>query len=83
MVSYFKSLDDEDLRALNLFELRSKMSIVQQEPMLFDSTIADNIAYGDTSRDVGLEEIIDVARMANVHDFIVSLPAVGFYFPHG
>lgn len=42
--------------------------------MLFDRTIAENIAYGDNSRVVTETEIINAAKSANIHDFIVSLP---------
>lgn len=45
-----------------------------QEPVLFDRTIAENIAYGDNSRTVSEQEIITAAKSANIHDFIVSLP---------
>lgn len=61
---------------LNLDHIRQQMAVVSQEPILFDYTIAENIAYGDTSRDVQMSEIIQMARMANIHDFISGLPAV-------
>ena len=51
--------------------------MVSQEPVLFDMSIRENIAYGDNSRsDIPLEEIIDVAKQANIHDFILTLPQV-------
>ncbi|XP_060520809.1 phosphatidylcholine translocator ABCB4-like [Cylas formicarius] len=50
------------------------MGIVSQEPNLFCKTIGDNIAYGDNSREVGEDEIIDAAKKANIHNFISSLP---------
>jgi ATP-binding cassette subfamily B (MDR/TAP) protein 1 len=52
------------------------MGIVSQEPVLFDRTIAENIAYGDNSREVPMEEIIEAAEKANIHSFISSLPLV-------
>ena len=52
---------------------------MSQEPILFDTTIAENIAYGDTSRNVPMSEIIEAAKKANIHDFIIQLPKVGFY----
>lgn len=43
--------------------------------MLFNLSIGDNIAYGDNSRTVHQDEIIRAAKTANIHNFIVSLPA--------
>lgn len=56
--------------------LRAQIGIVSQEPVLFDRTIRENIAYGDNSRDVPMDEIIAAARKSNIHDFISSLPDV-------
>lgn len=55
-------------------DLRSKIGIVSQEPVLFDKTIAENIAYGDNTREVDLSEVIEAAKIANIHSFIASLP---------
>jgi ABC-type multidrug transport system fused ATPase/permease subunit len=52
------------------------MGIVSQEPILFDRTIAENIAYGDNSREVPMEDIVAAAEKANIHSFISSLPLV-------
>ena len=53
------------------------VGIVLQEPILFDMSIRENISYGDTSREViSMEEIIDAAKNANIHDFIQLLPDV-------
>ena len=49
---------------------------MSQEPVLFDMTIRENIAYGDTTRDVSDKEIEQAARSANIHQFIQSLPKV-------
>ncbi|ODM94055.1 Multidrug resistance protein 1A [Orchesella cincta] len=68
-------LDNQDIAALNVDALRSQMAIVAQEPALFDRTIAENIAYGDNSRSVSMEDIISSAKMANIHTFIAGLPA--------
>ena len=54
------------------------MGLVSQEPVLFDTTIRENIAYGDNSRVVPMEEIINAAKNANIHEFIHSLPDVSF-----
>ena len=51
--------------------------------MLFDLSIRDNIAYGDTTRTFGDKEIIEAARSANIHDFISSLPKVSAGFTPG
>lgn len=64
------------MKQLNLDHYRQQLSIVSQEPILFDYTIAKNIAYGDNSREVPMTDIIDAAKMANIHEFITSLPAV-------
>lgn len=71
----FQNLDGRDIRDLNLNRLRSFISVVSQEPILFDCSIRENISYGlDT--DVGMDDVIEAARKANIHDFITSLPAV-------
>ncbi|NXN07736.1 MDR1A protein, partial [Indicator maculatus] len=67
-------LDGRNARALNVQWLRAQLGIVSQEPILFDCTIAENIAYGDNSRQVSYEEIVQAAKEANIHSFIDSLP---------
>ncbi|CAF3497746.1 unnamed protein product [Rotaria sp. Silwood1] len=67
--------DSKDVRSLNLQWYRSQISIVSQEPILFDMSIRENIAYGDSSRkDIPLDEIIRAAKNSNIHDFIQGLP---------
>lgn len=66
---------DEISSDISLGELRSKLSIVSQEPTLFGMSIAENIAYGDNSRHVPMDEVIAAAKVANVHNFIVGLSA--------
>lgn len=61
---------------LKLGSLRKQLGIVSQEPVLFDRTIADNIAYGDNEREVEMSDIIEAAKQANIHEFISSLPLV-------
>ncbi|KAL4617085.1 multidrug resistance protein 1-like, partial [Arapaima gigas] len=68
-------LDEHDTRQLNIHWLRAQMGIVSQEPVLFDCSLAENIAYGDNSRDVQLDEIVAAAKAANIHSFIDGLPA--------
>lgn len=68
-------LDDRDIkRNLTLPNLRSQLGLVQQEPVMFERSIKDNIAYGDNSRHVTMDEVVDAAKMANVHSFVSSLP---------
>ena len=58
------------------------VGIVSQEPILFDMSIRENIAYGDNSRsEVPMEEIINAAKTANIHDFIEQLPDVSLSRP--
>ncbi|KAL3831643.1 hypothetical protein ACJMK2_023371 [Sinanodonta woodiana] len=66
--------DGNDLKNLNLNWLRSQISVVSQEPTLFNVSIRENIAYGDNNRVVTMEEIIQAAKSANIHNFIYSLP---------
>ncbi|RWS15751.1 ABC transporter: subfamily ABCB/MDR-like protein [Dinothrombium tinctorium] len=68
-------VDNVDIRKFNVEWLRSKIGLVQQEPILFSYSIAENIAYGDNSREVTIPEIIEAAKKANVHEFIKNLPA--------
>ena len=68
--------DNEDIKSLDLKWLRSQVGFVGQEPVLFDRSIAENIAYGDNMRDVPMEEVIAASRSANVHNFITALPEV-------
>ncbi|XP_041418444.1 ATP-binding cassette sub-family B member 5 isoform X2 [Xenopus laevis] len=66
--------DDLDAKSLNIQWLRSQIAIVSQEPVLFDCSIAENIAYGDNSHVVPMEEIQSAAKAANIHSFIEGLP---------
>ncbi len=71
-------LDGRDIRSLSVPWLRSQLGFVQQEPVLFNLSVRENIAYGDNTRNVSQEEIEQAARKANIHDFIISLPKVKF-----
>ena len=59
---------------LNVQWLRSHIGVVGQEPVLFDTTIRENIRYGNDS--ITEEEMIKAAKEANAHDFISKLPEV-------
>ncbi|UJR24177.1 hypothetical protein I4U23_027143 [Adineta vaga] len=68
-------IDSKNIQTLNLQWYRSQLGIVSQEPVLFNTSIHDNIAYGDTSRsNIPFEEIVQAAKDANIHDFIRQLP---------
>jgi ATP-binding cassette subfamily B protein len=65
-------IDGIDYREIALQDLRHQIGIVLQEPFLFNGTIADNIAYGKPGAD--FEEVIEAAKAANAHHFILSKP---------
>lgn len=65
-------IDGRDVRDLTLESLRSHIGIVFQETTLFSGTIRDNITYAKP--DAPLEKVIEVAKTAQIHDFIASLP---------
>ncbi|KAG7282167.1 hypothetical protein CRUP_034914 [Coryphaenoides rupestris] len=65
-------IDGHDIRTLNVRSLREKIGVVSQEPILFATTIAENIRYGRP--DVSQQEIELAAKEANAYDFIMSLP---------
>ncbi|CAF4506174.1 unnamed protein product, partial [Rotaria magnacalcarata] len=67
-------LDDVDVRTLNIHWVRSQLGLVSQESILFDLTIAENIAYGLESEDVPMDDVINAAKRANIHHFIEQLP---------
>lgn len=70
-------LDETATVDFPLSRIRAKFGLVSQEPILFDRTIAENIAYGDNERTIPMMEIIEAAKAANIHDFISKLP-VGY-----
>ncbi|MED6287182.1 hypothetical protein CHARACLAT_013732, partial [Characodon lateralis] len=67
-------IDGHQSRAVNVPFLRSQIGIVSQEPVLFDCSIAENIQYGDNTRVVDMEEVVEAAKKAHLHDFVMSLP---------
>ena len=66
------TLDGTDVRGIELASLRSQISVVLQDSLLFSGTIADNIRYGRP--DASVAEIEAAARAANAHEFITALP---------
>ena len=65
-------IDGTDMRRVRLEDLRSRIGMVQQEPFLFDATIAENIAYGKPN--ATFSEVIRAATAAEAHEFIVQKP---------
>lgn len=65
-------IDGRDVRSIDLEALRSSISVVPQETILFSGTIKDNILWGNESATE--EEIIESAKIAQAHDFIMSFP---------
>ena len=65
-------LDGVDIRDVKIKDLRRNIGLVQQDVFLFTGTIKDNIMYGDSN--ASDEEIIDAAKKASIHDFIMTLP---------
>ncbi|XP_055694549.1 ATP-dependent translocase ABCB1 [Lutzomyia longipalpis] len=70
----YVAIDESRVTDVTQKNLRSQLGIVSQEPSLFDRTIAENIAYGDNTRNVQENDIIEAAKKANIHNFISSLP---------
>jgi len=65
-------IDGIDYRDLDVQNYRSQIGIVLQEPFLFNGTIAENISYGNP--EASFEQIVEAARAANAHDFVLSKP---------
>jgi ATP-binding cassette subfamily B protein len=65
-------LDDTEITTIALRSLREQISVVLQEPLLFSSTVADNIRYGRL--DASMDDIVAAAKAANAHEFISALP---------
>ena len=66
------TIDGNDVRKLTLESLRSQIGLVSQDVYLFGGSIKDKIAYGKP--DATMDEIVDAAQKANIHDFIMELP---------
>ena len=65
-------LDDKNIQDVSLCSLRRHIGVVQQDGYLFAGTVSDNIRYGKL--DASQQEIIEAAKKANAHDFIMALP---------
>ena len=65
-------IDGKDIRGLTLSSLRRNVGIVQQDIYLFNASVRENILYGRL--DASDEEIIEAAKRANIHDYIMSMP---------
>ena len=66
------TIDGNDVRKLTLESLRSQIGLVSQDVYLFGGSIKDNIAYGKP--EATMDEIVNAAKKANIHDFIMELP---------
>jgi subfamily B ATP-binding cassette protein MsbA len=66
------TMDGTELDQIDIADLRNLIGVVTQETVLFNDTVANNIAYG--SPDATREQVIEAAKMANAHDFIVAHP---------
>ena len=69
-------VDGKDIKKLNVNSYRSFLSLVSQEPTLYQGTIKDNILLGTDSDDVSEEALVQACKDANIYDFIMSLPYV-------
>ena len=65
-------IDGEDIKQINLKDLRKQIGVVLQEPYLFSGTIAENISYANP--DASMEDIITAAKAANAHEFVIKFP---------
>lgn len=82
-------LDGRRIEDLNLNWLRTRVRLVQQEPVLFNGTVFDNVCYGlmgteweQASRDEQMKQVVEACRIANAHDFVSELPE-GYETPVG
>src|SRR5690606_4857441 len=65
-------IDGTNIKEVSLFDLRSKIGYVTQEAILFNDTFFNNIAFG--TKNATMEEVIEAAKVANAHDFIMATP---------
>lgn len=74
-VGMLQMVDGHDVSSIEPDYLRRHMGLVTQEPVLFDCSLRDNIAYG-SPEPLEMADIVKAASSANIHDFITSLPQV-------
>uniref|UniRef100_A0A914HYY5 ABC-type xenobiotic transporter n=1 Tax=Globodera rostochiensis TaxID=31243 RepID=A0A914HYY5_GLORO len=67
-------VDGVNIRQYNIKHLRHSMALVSQEPTLFNLSIRENIAYGLTETEATEERVLRAAKMANIHQFVETLP---------
>ena len=65
-------IDNTDIDKLELYSLRRQIGVVPQEPLLFSGTISHNISLNNPN--ASAEEIVNAAKIADAHDFIMKLP---------
>lgn len=65
-------IDDVDIRTVTLKSLRKQIAVVTQDTILFNLSVKENIAYGN--EEASMEEVVEAAKKAKAHDFILSLP---------
>ncbi|KAH9866868.1 hypothetical protein IAQ61_007457 [Plenodomus lingam] len=68
------SLDEKDVRTININSYRAQFALVNQEPLLFSCSIRENLLYGSLGKDLTDSEIEEACKMAQVYDFVCSLP---------
>jgi len=68
------TIDGQDIKNVTQHSLRSVIGVVPQDTVLFNDTIRYNIAYGSQEVGVTFEEIIEAAKLARIHNFVMSLP---------
>jgi subfamily B ATP-binding cassette protein MsbA len=69
-------IDGKDIRSLKIDDLRSLFGIVTQEAILFNDTVFNNIAFGIPN--ARMEDVVEAAKIANAHEFIVQMPSAYF-----
>jgi ATP-binding cassette, subfamily B (MDR/TAP), member 1 len=74
------SIGSEDIQQLNVQNVRAGLGLVSQEPVLFNRSIADNIKYGDNSREVSMEEVMAAARKGGHRVMFIATVSQDFLF---